>query len=99
MVRSREDILNAIKERFADDTSDETIALIEDVSDTLDDYETKTNDTTDWKEKYETNDKEWREKYKARFFKPSGKQEDDEPDPDDGDEDVPMTFEELFKTN
>ena len=85
MVRSREDILNAIKERFADDTSD--------------DYETKTNDTTDWKEKYETNDKEWREKYKARFFKPSGKQEDDEPDPDDGDEDVPMTFEELFKTN
>ena len=64
----------------------------------MDDYETKTNDTTDWKEKYETNDKEWREKYKARFFKPSEK--DDEPDlPDDDGEDVPMTFDELFKTN
>ena len=68
MVRSREDILNAIKERFADDTSDETIALIEDVSDTLDDYETKTNDTTDWKEKYETNLLRYTEHYPRKGF-------------------------------
>ena len=101
MVRTREEILNSIRERFSDDTSDEVIALIEDVSDTLTDLEQKTNDSTDWKEKYETNDKEWREKYKARFFEPTSKDDDEETGGYSGveDENIPMTYDELFKTN
>ena len=99
-VRTRDEILNAIKERFSDDTSDEVLTFIEDVTDTLDNYETNANDTTNWKEKYETNDKEWREKYKARFFEPTGKAGEAEPDDIDDekeDEKAPMTFDELFK--
>lgn len=99
MVKTKDEILNAIKERFGEDTSDETLSLIEDVSDTLDDYETKTNDSTDWKTKYEENDKTWRERYRDRFF--SGESDKDDEDHDDFDDDTPTkrTFEDLFAKN
>lgn len=93
-VRSREELLNSIRARIGDDTSDEAIALIEDIQDTITDYENKANgDGTDWKKKYEDNDKEWRNKYRERFF--SGTPSGGEPDPED--KPKRMTFEELFK--
>ena len=100
MIKTKDEILNAIKERFGEDTSDETLSLIEDVSDTLDDYETRTNDNTDWKTKYEENDKTWRERYRDRFF--SGETDDNDiEEPDDIDDDTPdkRTFEDLFTKN
>lgn len=63
MILSKDELLESIKNKFADDTSDDTIKFIEDISDTLSSY-----DGEDWKSKYEQNDKEWREKYKNRFF-------------------------------
>lgn len=98
MVKTKDEILNAIKERFGEDTSDETLSFIEDVTDTLTDYENKTNDNTDWKTKYEENDKTWRERYRDRFF--SG-ETDEVDEPDDIDDDTPgkRTFEELFTKN
>lgn len=101
-IRTREEILNSIKERFSDDTSDETLSLIEDVTDTLTDYETRTKDSTDWKTKYEENDKEWRTKYKERFFN-SDRDVDNIPpdsniiDKEDDTIDEPKTFDDLFK--
>lgn len=94
-IVSKQQILDSIKERFGDDTSDETLTLIEDISDTLTDYETKTNDTTNWKTKYEENDKAWRKKYKDRFY--SSKTDDEEDD--EGGEEPPknLTYDELFK--
>ena len=92
MVRTKDELLASIKDRFKDDTSDETISFIEDVSDTINDLETKASDETDWKSKYEENDKQWREKYRDRFFNSEGsdsKQLDEEPS-------KPMTFEDLF---
>ena len=41
-VRSIEEIMQSIRDRFNDDTSDETLGLIEDINDTLNDYNTKT---------------------------------------------------------
>lgn len=67
-VRTSTELLESIRTMFADDTSDETLELIEDVSDTLNDYESRTADNTDWKTMYEENDKKWREKYRDRFF-------------------------------
>lgn len=67
-VRTKEDILESIKEHFKDDTSDSTLSFIEDVSDTINDLETKASDEINWQKKYEDNDKQWREKYKNRFF-------------------------------
>lgn len=47
MVRTKDELLASIKDRFKDDTSDETISFIEDVSDTINDLETKASDETD----------------------------------------------------
>lgn len=92
-VRNKDELLNTIRERFGEDTSDETLGFIEDLTDTITDLETRASDTTDWKAKYEQNDADWRTKYKERFFNPVGEEE-DEPDP----EPTPkMTFEDLFK--
>ena len=65
-VRTHDEIMNAIKERFADDTIDETLQFIEDISDTIN--SSVANDNTDWKTRFEENDKMWRQKYKDRFF-------------------------------
>lgn len=104
-VRTKDEILNALKAKFAEDSSDEVLAIIEDVTDTFDDFDSKTKDSTDWKTKYEENDKSWRDKYKARFFDSGDNRHEEHDDPDDneldnqGHEDnSPKTFEDLFKT-
>ena len=96
MVRDKTEILEYLKGQMGDEPTDESIAFLEDVTDTLDDYETKVNDTEDWKSKYEENDKEWRKKYTERFF--SGDDSDTpDPDPEDPPESHhPMKFEDLF---
>jgi hypothetical protein len=96
MIKTKSELLDSIKAKFGDDTSDDTIALIEDVSDTLDDYDSKMSDTTNWKQKYEENDAQWRQKYKDRFFN-SG---DDDVPPDGNKDDKPevKTFDDLFTT-
>lgn len=93
MVKTKDELLASIKDKFKDDTSDETISFIEDVSDTINDFETRASDETDWKSKYEENDKQWREKYRDRFFN----SECDESKPLDEDPPKPMNFEDLFK--
>lgn len=92
MVRTKDELLASIKDKFKDDTSDETISFIEDVSDTINDLETKASDETDWKSKYEENDKQWREKYRDRFFNADG----DGNKPLDEEPSKPMNFEDLF---
>lgn len=93
-IRTRDELLEAVRARLGDDTSDEALAFIEDVQDTINNYENNTNnDGTDWKKKYEENDNAWRTKYRDRFFSGGGTEDDDEPDP------APkrLTFNELFK--
>lgn len=94
-VRTKEDIMTSIKGKFGDDTSDETLAFIEDVSDTFNALESQAKDSTDWKSKYEENDKEWREKYKERFFSADPVNEPEKPEQDEPEK--PRTFEDLFK--
>lgn len=90
-VKTKDEILESIKSRFSEDTSDEALAFLEDVSDTFADYEQKIKgDGKDWKAEAERIDAEWRQKYKDRFF--SGR------DPEDEEEDkTVLTYEELFK--
>lgn len=98
MVKTKDEILEAIKSRIGEDNSDETIAFLEDITDTLNDYEDKTKTDTDWKTKYEENDKEWRKRYTDRFFN------NDNGDGDNGSDEIdekeepktPTTFDELF---
>lgn len=93
MIKSKEDLLASLKDRLGEDTSDEAIALIEDVNDTFGDYETRISGSGDWKQKYEDNDKMWRQKYRDRFMSPTAPDDDPEPDP----EPAIKTFEDLFK--
>lgn len=95
-IRTKDDLLTSIRDRFADDTSDETLSFLEDVTDTISDFESRATDTTNWKERYESNDREWREKYRDRFFNSSGS--DDNDNIIDEPENKPMRFEDLFKT-
>lgn len=98
-IKTKEEILEAVKGKIGEDTSDETIALLEDISDTLNDYDTKTKDSTEWKTKYEENDKAWREKYTNRFFNNEGDDGGDKGGkvPDELLDDTPTTYESLFE--
>lgn len=93
-IRTRDDLLNAIKERIGEDTSDEALKLIEDVEDTFGDLEGKASSESKWEQKYRENDESWRKKYRDRFFSKPTEQEDD---PDDEPEVKPLTFDSLFK--
>ena len=93
-VKTKDELMNALRAKIGEDTSDEALALIEDFDDTINNYEEKTKDGTDWKTKYEQNDAEWRQKYRDRFF---SKSESNEEEPDDEEIAEPMKFSDLFK--
>lgn len=97
-VKTKEEILTAVKTRVGEQNDDDTIAFIEDITDTLSDLETKAQgDGTDWKSKYEENDAEWRKRYTERFY--SSDPEDDPPDDNKDDPTKPKTFADLFTTD
>ena len=74
--------------------SDESISLLEDLSDTFDDLYSQVLQAGDYKKKYEENDAEWRKRYHDRFFSVT----EDEIKEDDKDDDVEKkTYESLFK--
>lgn len=95
-VRTNDEIMQLLRERIGEDTSDEAISLLSDVSDTLTSYADNSN--INWKEKYEQNDADWRKKYKERFFSPSKQPDEDQSDEDFEDKPKQLTFEALFKT-
>lgn len=67
MKLNKEELLEKVKSYIGDRTDDETISLIEDISDSMDTID----DNENWEEKYKMLDNEWREKYIARFSEPS----------------------------
>lgn len=100
-VRSRDEILTAIRARLGDDTSDDALAIIEDVDDTFKDYETRMSE--DWKSKYDELDADWRKRYRDRFFqKPDEKETTSDDVVKDNEEDLKdesevKSFDELFE--
>lgn len=94
-VRTREEILQSVRERFGDDTSDDSLALVEDITDTITDLENKANnDNTNWEQKYKDNDAAWRKKYRDRFFSDNSGDDNDEPEEP---KKKNYTYENLFK--
>lgn len=95
-VKTKEEILETVRTRLGDQTDDETISFLEDVTDTLTDLETRANgDGENWKQRYKDNDAEWRKKYKERFF--SSEPDDPKEPKQEEEEEKPKTFEDLFK--
>lgn len=93
-IKSRDEILASVRERLGEDTSDEALAFVTDVADTLADFEQKASGQTDWEKKYRENDEAWRKKYRDRFFSDGDDDDDDVPPPQNNKK---LTFENLFK--
>ena len=104
-VKSKEELLSSLKTVIGDNPSDDAIALLEDISDTLDNSTGGSSDED--KKKIEELEKQvkdidetWRKKYTDRFFSPSDKTSDEddtkEDKEDDNEKDSPKTFDELF---
>lgn len=88
---SKDELIEKVKKYVGDRTDDETIEIIEDISDSID-----SSDADEWKKKYEENDKMWRDKYISRFVE----KKEDEPDtPTEHDEEEKEynSFEDLFE--
>jgi hypothetical protein len=64
-IRTTEELLDIVKRRIGDDISDDAIQLVEDVTDTLRDWESRAS--VDWETRYRENDDEWRRRYIQRF--------------------------------
>lgn len=64
----RKEFFETLNKLIGDNSSDETITALENLTDTFNDFENRTSDSTDWEKRYNENDKMWREKYRARFF-------------------------------
>lgn len=83
-IRSREELMTTLNGLLGDNTSDEALALLDDVADTYDDLTVRANqDQENWEERYNQLDNEWRERYRQRFNEPSN---------NDGDNDEPTNF-------
>lgn len=99
-IRTKDEIMETLRNYLGEDMTDEAIGFLEDIADTVDDYERRLSDVTDWEGKYNELDESWRRRYKERFFEGGGDEEgsyiDDVNDVEEQEE-APTTFEELFE--
>lgn len=99
-ILSHEELINKIKERVGEGTTDEDIAFVQDLTETIGDLEAKASSTADYEQKLKDLDDSWRKRYRDTFFSGSPKGTDDDipqPKDDPEPEDKPLTFESLFK--
>lgn len=59
---SKDELIEKVRKYVGDRKDDDTIEIIEDISDSID-----SSEADEWKKKYEENDKMWRDKYISRF--------------------------------
>lgn len=64
MVKTKDEIMEEIRTYIGDRSDDQTIALVENISDTIDDYAAH----GDYDTKLMAVEAEWRRKYMERFF-------------------------------
>lgn len=93
-ILKTDELISKISAFIGEEQNDDAISVLEDVTDTLNDFESKTNDATNWKTKYEENDKNWRAKYIARFNQ--GVPDDGNDSNEEEEREAPKRFEDLF---
>ena len=94
---TRDDFFNTINQLIGDDTTDERLQILDNLTDTyLEMEQNERGDGTDWQTRYEENDKAWKEKYRRRFT--AGKQVNSfaEPQAKDTEEPTHITIADLF---
>lgn len=88
---SKDELIEKVKKYVGDRTDDETIEMIEDISDSID-----SSDADEWRQKYEENDKMWRDKYISRFFEKTEHEIDTQPEHEEEEHEY-SSFEDLFE--
>lgn len=93
-IRTRDEIMSQLQSFIGEETSDEALSFIQDVSDTLGNDDSATR-IAQLETQLQEQDMEWRKKYRDAFF--NGRP--DESLEDEPDHNTPKRFEDLFKTN
>lgn len=101
-IKNKDEILKAVKEFIGEKTDDSTLAMLEDIDDTFNDFAKRLDGKEDYKSqydelkaKYDTVDSEWRKKYQERFFNPP---KDEQQNIEDHNDSEKKSFDDLFKT-
>lgn len=89
---SKDELIEKVRKYVGDRKDDETIEIIEDISDSID-----SSDADAWKQKYEENDKMWRDKYISRFVEKKEDEPDTPTEHDEEEEKEYISFEDLFE--
>ena len=87
--RTLEELQESFKNLMGENTSDEALSFLEDMTDTY------AKPDVDWEAKYKENDASWRQKYRDRFFSDVKPEQDNFID--DEKPAMKTKFEELFK--
>lgn len=88
---SKDELIEKVRKYVGDRKDDETIEIIEDISDSID-----SSEADEWKKKYEENDKMWRDKYISRFVEKKGDELDIPTEPEEEEKEY-NSFEDLFE--
>ena len=104
MILNREEFFERLKKFTENLTDDDSLAFVEDVTDTYNDLERVVKENSDtWKKKYEDTQEYWKKRYYDRFFKgdmysnPNERKSDTE-EKEEGTDEVKedITIDELF---
>lgn len=90
MIKSKDEIIQALTAALG--TEDADLEIIENVTDTLTDFETRTADNTNWHEKYDELDATWRQRYHDRFTGATENEENEVPEVTEK-----LTYDSLFE--
>ena len=102
-IKTLEEMTTSLSAILGERNDDDALAILEDLADTYNDFNSRLADSTDWKNKYDENDREWRKRYRDRFMNvnvvmPKGTTiiEPTKVDEDDETEEM-VNFDDLFK--
>ena len=68
-ILNRDDFFARINSVVSDNSSDEAISFVEDMSDTYNALASQNEEAAEWERRYHENDEAWRKKYQNRFFR------------------------------
>ena len=99
---TKEEYLTKLNAFIGEETSEETLALLEDIADSWPEKETADDGAEEWKKKYEELDETWKKRYRDRFFDGTDKKP-EHPGNDPGhdepkDENELLTYEDFFES-
>lgn len=101
ILSTREDYAARIQQLVGDRNDDDTLSIIQDLTETYDSFSGNTGiSQADVDAAVAQRDNEWRERYKKAFFSgtPEPLDGDNKSNPSDPDPDDPSNYDELFKS-